>query len=163
MGDTFLDHVHDECDQRIADLRAEVERLRAEITEMKERWHLSVNEHADAVRRESEAQLREVDGDEAQRLRTCGQHPTLGDVTREGSRACGRILPVAELYRCGDCQTAFCVDCLRRHCSDEIGRLRAELKTERACNVVYVYCPDCGALRTQKKNEAAAAQPKVST
>ena len=33
---------------------------RAEIAEMKERWQLSVNEHAAAMRREAEARLREV-------------------------------------------------------------------------------------------------------
>lgn len=56
---------------------------------------------------------------EPERLRTCGQHPTLGDVTLHGSRACGRVLSVAELYRCADCQTAFCRGCIRRHFADQ--------------------------------------------
>lgn len=56
---------------------------------------------------------------EAARLSTCGQHPTLGDVTRQGSRACGRILSVADLYRCADCRTAFCRGCIRRHFADK--------------------------------------------
>lgn len=62
--------------------------------------------------------------DDSERLRTCGQHPKLGDVTRQGSRACGRVLSLADLYRCGDCQTAFCRDCLRRHFQDETPEAR---------------------------------------
>lgn len=53
------------------------------------------------------------------RLRTCGQHPLLGDVTRHGSKACHRVLSVIDLYRCADCQTAFCRECIRRHFRDE--------------------------------------------
>jgi hypothetical protein len=59
-----------------------------------------------------------LDAEQA-RLRTCGQHPTLGDVTLQGSRACGRVLSVVDLYRCADCQTAFCRDCIRRHFNDK--------------------------------------------
>jgi hypothetical protein len=58
------------------------------------------------------------------RLRTCGQHPTLGDVTQHGSRACGRLLSVVDLYRCANCQTAFCRDCIRRHFADETPEAR---------------------------------------
>lgn len=63
------------------------------------------------------ARLSEVEGedDEDRRRRTCGQHPKLGDVRQMGSQACGRMLQVVDLYRCGDCGTAFCRDCLRRH------------------------------------------------
>jgi len=38
--------------------------------------------------------------DEDTRLRTCGQHPTLGDVTLQGSRACV-ALPASGTNSCG--------------------------------------------------------------
>lgn len=56
--------------------------------------------------------------DEDARLRTCGQHPLLGAVTFCGTRACGQVLAVAQLYRCADCRTAFCRDCIERHFGD---------------------------------------------
>ena len=68
------------------------------------------------------------------RLRTCGQHPKLGDVTLQGSRACGRVLSVVDLYRCADCQTAFCRECIRQHFVDQTPEQRALLEAaeERA-------------------------------
>jgi hypothetical protein len=66
--------------------------------------------------------------DSEARLRTCGQHPALGDVTVQGSRACGRVLSVGDLYRCADCQTAFCRACIRRHFADETPEAREKLR-----------------------------------
>ena len=72
---------------------------------------------------------------EDDRLRTCGQHPLLGDVTLHGSRACRRLLSVADLYRCADCQTAFCRECIRRHFADETPAAREAMrKAELAAN-----------------------------
>lgn len=54
-----------------------------------------------------------------ERNRTCGQHPTLGNVAASGTvRACGKVLEVADLYRCADCNTAFCRECIRTHFKD---------------------------------------------
>ena len=53
------------------------------------------------------------------RLRTCGQHPTLGDVSTLGGRGCRRVLAVEDLYRCVNCNTAYCKHCIQRHFKDE--------------------------------------------
>lgn len=61
---------------------------------------------------------------ETDRLRTCGQHPTIGDVTVQGSRACGRLLSIVDLYRCANCRTAFCRGCIEQHFKDETPEAR---------------------------------------
>lgn len=54
---------------------------------------------------------------ESDRNRRCGQHPTLGHISIV--RSCDRLLEIHDLYRCADCQTAFCRDCIRAHFRDE--------------------------------------------
>lgn len=119
-----------ECAERIAKLEGERESTKRAFTELLKingalhrnvRGALGSHAHDGLSLAENVAELvRRVTTLEGaleadERLRTCGQHPTLGDVTMAGSQACGRVLPAGELYRCADCRTAFCRDCLRRH------------------------------------------------
>lgn len=90
------------------------------------RLKAGVAEHGRAARALAESNGGTTSEDS--RLRTCGQHPTLGDVTLHGSRACGRLLSIVDLYRCANCQTAFCRACIQRHFADETPEAREALR-----------------------------------